>query len=130
MLKRVWATDLPVEDKSLVADAINRKRSGEIERGIQTVASLAGVDGAIVMTRDLQFLGFGATIAVAAGRNRTQEPRRGRYLHRLRRRPESFPEAIEAAFPKTAVQLCIVHVVRHSLTSCSKQRQQVAPSSS
>ena len=93
MLKRVWATDLPVEDKTLVADAINRKRSGEIERGIQTVTSLAGVDGAIVMTRDLQLLGFGATIAVAAGRNRTQEPRRGRYLHRLRRRPERLPRS-------------------------------------
>lgn len=28
---------------------------------------------------------------------------------------KGFPEAIEAVFPKTAVQLCIVHMVRHSL---------------
>jgi putative transposase len=28
---------------------------------------------------------------------------------------KGFPEAIEAVYPKTAVQLCIVHMVRHSL---------------
>jgi putative transposase len=28
---------------------------------------------------------------------------------------KGFPEAIEAVFPKTSVQLCIVHMVRHSL---------------
>ena len=28
---------------------------------------------------------------------------------------KGFPEAIEAVFPKTTVQLCIVHMVRHSL---------------
>ncbi|TLS70878.1 IS256 family transposase, partial [Mariprofundus erugo] len=28
---------------------------------------------------------------------------------------KGFPEAIEAVFPKTAVQLCIVHMVRYSL---------------
>ena len=28
---------------------------------------------------------------------------------------KGFPEAIETVFPKTAVQLCIVHLVRHSL---------------
>ena len=40
---------------------------------------------------------------------------------------KGFPEAIEALYPKTAVQLCIVHLVRHSLNYVSwKQRQQVA----
>ena len=28
---------------------------------------------------------------------------------------KGFPEAIEAVYPQTAVQLCIVHMVRHSL---------------
>ncbi|RAN49500.1 hypothetical protein RB25_06920, partial [Herbaspirillum rubrisubalbicans] len=28
---------------------------------------------------------------------------------------KGFPDAIEAVFPKTTVQLCIVHMVRHSL---------------
>lgn len=28
---------------------------------------------------------------------------------------KGFPEAIEAVFPETQVQLCIVHLVRHSL---------------
>ena len=40
---------------------------------------------------------------------------------------KGFPEAIEAVFPKTAVQLCIVHLVRHSLNYVGwKQRKQVA----
>lgn len=40
---------------------------------------------------------------------------------------KGFPEAIEAVFPKTAVQLCIVHLVRHSLNYVSwKLRKEVA----
>ena len=40
---------------------------------------------------------------------------------------KGFPEAIEAVYPKTAVQLCIVHRVRHSLNYVSwKLRDQVA----
>ena len=40
---------------------------------------------------------------------------------------KGFPEAIEAAFPQTQVQLCIVHLVRHSLNYVSwKQRKEMA----
>ena len=40
---------------------------------------------------------------------------------------KGFPEAIEAVFPKTEVQLCIVHLVRHSLNFVPwKQRRAVA----
>lgn len=40
---------------------------------------------------------------------------------------KGFPEAIEAVYPKTAVQLCIVHMVRHSLNFVSwKLRKDVA----
>ena len=40
---------------------------------------------------------------------------------------KGFPEAIEAVFPKAQVQLCIVHLVRHSLNYVSwKQRKNVA----
>jgi putative transposase len=40
---------------------------------------------------------------------------------------KGFPEAIEAVFPQTEVQLCIVHLVRHSLNFVSwKQRKEVA----
>ena len=35
-----------------------------------------------------------------------------------------FPEAIEAVFPQTTVQLCIVHMVRNSLSLCLLQRPQ------
>ena len=40
---------------------------------------------------------------------------------------KGFPEAIEAVYPKAAVQLCIVHMVRHSLNYVSwKMRKPVA----
>jgi len=40
---------------------------------------------------------------------------------------KGFPEAIESVFPKTAVQLCIVHMVRYSLNFVSwKMRKEVA----
>jgi putative transposase len=40
---------------------------------------------------------------------------------------KGFPEAIEAAFPQTAVQLCVVHMVRHSLNYVTwKRRPEVA----
>jgi putative transposase len=40
---------------------------------------------------------------------------------------KGFPEAIEAVFKKTQVQLCIVHLVRHCLNYVSwKQRREVA----
>jgi putative transposase len=40
---------------------------------------------------------------------------------------KGFPDAIEAVFPKTAVQLCLVHMVRHSLNFVGwKQRKEVA----
>ena len=40
---------------------------------------------------------------------------------------KGFPEAIESVFPKTEVQLCIVHMVRHSLNFVGwKQRKEVA----
>ena len=40
---------------------------------------------------------------------------------------KGFPEAIEAVFPQATVQLCIVHMVRHSLNYVSwKRRPEVA----
>jgi len=40
---------------------------------------------------------------------------------------KGFPEAIETVFPKTQVQLCIVHMVRHSLNYVtSRDRKEVA----
>ena len=40
---------------------------------------------------------------------------------------KGLPDAINAAFPETTVQTCIVHLVRHSLNFCSwKDRKAVA----
>ena len=42
-------------------------------------------------------------------------------------RLKGFPDAINAAFPETTVQTCIVHLVRHSLNFCGwKDRKAVA----
>jgi len=35
---------------------------------------------------------------------------------------KGFPEAIEAVFPRTQVQLCIVHMVRHSMNFVARKR--------
>ena len=41
---------------------------------------------------------------------------------------KGFPEAINAAFPETVVQTCIVHLIRHSLEFVSwKDRKPVVP---
>jgi len=41
---------------------------------------------------------------------------------------KGFPEAINAVFPQTVVQTCIVHLIRHSLSFVSwKDRKSVAP---
>ena len=40
---------------------------------------------------------------------------------------KGFPQAIEATFPKTTVQLCIVHMIRNSLRYVPRrEREQVA----
>jgi putative transposase len=40
---------------------------------------------------------------------------------------KDFPEAIEAIYPNTQIQLCIVHLVRHSLSYIShKDRREIA----
>jgi putative transposase len=40
---------------------------------------------------------------------------------------KGFPEAIEAVFPKTQIQLCVIHLLRNSLNYVSwKQRKEVA----
>ena len=40
---------------------------------------------------------------------------------------KGFPEALETAFPNTTVQTCIVHLIRHSLSSASwQERKQLA----
>jgi hypothetical protein len=62
-LQRLLAADLPDDIKNLVASE-PRRRSGDIERAVRAIASLTAVDGAIVITRDMRVLGFGAKIAV------------------------------------------------------------------
>src|SRR3954454_16827915 len=62
-----------------------------------------------------------------AGAHRSQAARRPGHPDLLRRRAQGFPEAIEAIFPSTTVQTCVVHLIRHSLKYVPRrEREQVA----
>ena len=50
-----------------------------------------------------------------AGPQRAQTTRGPRHPDLLCGRLKGFPEAIEAVYPQTTVQTCIVHLIRHSL---------------
>jgi hypothetical protein len=66
LLPQIWQANFPDSFKQIVSDALSqRRRPSELD--VHAIASLAGVDGAIVMTRDLGVLGFGAKIAVGTG---------------------------------------------------------------
>lgn len=62
MLQGLSETPMPDDLRNLVIGALT-PRWGGMGTGVRATASLAGVDGAIVMTRDLRVLGFGAKIA-------------------------------------------------------------------
>src|SRR6266498_3424928 len=62
-----------------------------------------------------------------AGPERAQAARRAGHLALLRRRAEGLPEAIEAIYPNTVVQTCVVHLIRHVLEAVPRrEREQVA----
>lgn len=63
MLQRLSEALIPDDLKNLVLGALT-PRWGGMGRGVRATASLAGVDGAIVMTQDLRVLGFGAKIVI------------------------------------------------------------------
>jgi putative transposase len=69
----------------------------------------------------------GGCQVLAAGGDRTEEPWRAGHLHRLRGWPEGLPRGHRSGVPAHRVQLCIVHMVRHSLNYVSwKMRKAVA----
>lgn len=61
-LQQVSASSLPDDVKNLVARSLPPPPF-DIGRTLRAAASLAAVDGAVVMTRDMNILGFGAKIA-------------------------------------------------------------------
>jgi len=69
MIQRLSQVDMPEDLKNdlthFVVGAL-AQRPRDREWGLRPTASLAGVDGAIVMTQDLRVLGFGAKIVVPA----------------------------------------------------------------
>jgi len=64
LLQRLWQS-VPDDLKNSILGVMT-PRPWYYEQDVRAVASLAGVDGAIVMTRDMQVLGFGAKIATGA----------------------------------------------------------------
>ncbi len=63
VLERVWKADLPDGLKSRISSVV-RPAFAQIGKSIREIASLAAVDGVIVLTRDCQLVGFGAKIAL------------------------------------------------------------------
>ena len=65
---------------------------------------------------------------LAQGDERVPGPRPARYPDRGGGRATGFPDAIGTVFPGTAVQTCIVHLIRSSLAFVSwKDRKKVMP---
>ncbi len=65
LLVRVSSSNLSEQDKHAIASSFLQQQSWKIDDDVlRGVASFAGYDGAIVMTRDLKVLGFGAKITV------------------------------------------------------------------
>jgi putative transposase len=63
----------------------------------------------------------------SAGAHRAEQSRREGYLFACVDGLRGFPQAIETVYPKTTVQLCIVHMVRASLNHVNwKERVAVA----
>lgn len=64
ILQRLSLTTVPDDLKKQVAAALVQ-RPEVVWKGVRATASLAAVDGAVVITRDMRVLGFGAKIAAA-----------------------------------------------------------------
>jgi hypothetical protein len=65
VFQRLSASDLPPDLKALISNEIRQDKS-DIRGAALYVASLAGVDGAIITTPDMSIVGFGAKITIAA----------------------------------------------------------------
>jgi len=61
---RIWQPDVPEELRDLAAKVQPPHHTGDIKSAVGPIARFADVDGAIVVTKDLRVLGFGAKIAV------------------------------------------------------------------
>jgi hypothetical protein len=65
VFQRLSTAEIPPDLKALIGSEIRQDKS-DIRGAAQYVASLAGVDGAIITTPDLAIVGFGAKITIAA----------------------------------------------------------------
>lgn len=63
-LQRLSQSDVPDEAMELAMSTPLAPHWGGMQSGVLATASLASIDGAVVLTRDLRVLGFGAKIAV------------------------------------------------------------------
>lgn len=61
--QQLSASSLPDDQKNLIMRSLAQP-TWDVTKQVREIASLSGVDGAIVMTRGLQTLGFGATLTV------------------------------------------------------------------
>src|SRR5260370_13980346 len=69
ILVRLSQADVPADARDLLFSAPFAQHWGAMFDGARVTAAQAAVDGAIVLTRDLQVLGFGAKIAAEGSRS-------------------------------------------------------------
>jgi len=67
VFEELLQSPLPDDLKTRVIGSFHQSNGGGKRAAIGTIASLAKVDGAVVMTRDMQLLGFGAKIEFKPG---------------------------------------------------------------
>jgi putative transposase len=114
---RAWQTR-PLDDVYPVvfldALVLKARDGGSVQRKACYLALAITLDG----EREVLGMWFqdseGAKVLDARS-DRLEDARCPRHPDLLRRRAEGFPEAIEAVFPATTVQTCIVHLIRQSL---------------
>lgn len=65
-IQQLSEANIPEELKHSVLAVVGISHWGGMKKGVRAIASLAGIDGAVVVTQDLRVLGFGAKIGLSA----------------------------------------------------------------
>ena len=151
-LAEVYGTDMSREQVSKITDAILGEMAEWMTRPLERVYPVVFIDAMVVKIRDGQvanrpiYTAIGVTVdgkrdvlGLWAGTGGEGAKFWLQVVTELRNRGvqdifiacvdglKGFPEAIEAVYPRAAVQLCVVHMVRHSLNYVSwKMRKAVA----
>ena len=112
-----WCSSMPSGSRSATKASCATRRSISRSASCQTAPRRSSASGSNRPRAPI----------LAARRQRAQDPRAQDILIAVVDGLKGFPEAINAVFPQTVVQTCIVHLIRHSMDFASwKDRKNVA----